>query len=125
MTTFRNTPTRPIAAFGLVLALAVCGALSSRRMAAETDDTGPSPRGATPGRLPGALPLRFEANRGQTDSRVRFLSRGQGYTLFLTATDAIIALDRESAVGDAASNFVPGAPRTPAARDLLTMKIVN
>jgi len=28
------------------------------------------------------LPLSFEANSGQTDSRVKFLSRGRGYTLF-------------------------------------------
>src|SRR3989442_1677118 len=40
----------------------------------------------------GKLPLRFEANRGQTDSRVRFLSRGKGYTLFLTPTEAVLAL---------------------------------
>ena len=30
------------------------------------------------------LPLSFEANAGQTSSQVKFLSRGQGYTLFLT-----------------------------------------
>ena len=40
----------------------------------------------------GKLPLRFEANQGQTDSRVRFLSRGKGYTLFLTPTEAVLAL---------------------------------
>ncbi len=34
------------------------------------------------------LPLSFEANRGQTDPQVRFLSRGPGYTLFLTRTGA-------------------------------------
>src|ERR1035438_6451113 len=30
------------------------------------------------------LPLSFEANHGQTDPRVSFLSRGKGYALFLT-----------------------------------------
>ena len=30
----------------------------------------------------GKLPLSFEANRGQTDSQVKFLSRGGGSTLF-------------------------------------------
>ena len=44
----------------------------------------------------GKLPLSFEANQGQTDARVNFLSRGSGYTLFLTATEAVLAL-RESA----------------------------
>ncbi len=38
------------------------------------------------------LPLAFEANRGQTDGRVRYLSRGMGYTLFLTGTEAVVAL---------------------------------
>src|SRR5215470_5525960 len=32
----------------------------------------------------GRLPLSFEANEGQTDSRVRFISRGRDYALFLT-----------------------------------------
>src|SRR5438132_1281800 len=40
----------------------------------------------------GKLPLSFEANQGQTDRQVKFLSRGSGYTLFLTPTDAVLAL---------------------------------
>ena len=32
----------------------------------------------------GQIPLSFEANQGQTDAAVNFLSRGSGYTLFLT-----------------------------------------
>jgi hypothetical protein len=31
----------------------------------------------------------FEVNEGQTDSQVQFLSRGSGYTLFLTKTEAV------------------------------------
>lgn len=34
----------------------------------------------------------FEANHGQFDARVRFASRGHGYTLFLTDDDAVIVL---------------------------------
>ncbi len=41
----------------------------------------------------GQLPLSFEANSGQTDSRVKFLARGNGYTLFLTDRDATLRLD--------------------------------
>jgi hypothetical protein len=37
------------------------------------------------------LPLFFEANKGQTDSRVRFMARGTGYTLLLTPTETILA----------------------------------
>src|SRR2546427_806322 len=40
----------------------------------------------------GKLPLSFQANQGQTDRQVKFLSRGSGYTLFLTPTDAVLAL---------------------------------
>jgi hypothetical protein len=29
--------------------------------------------------------MSFEANKGQTDEKVKFLSRGSGYTLFLTS----------------------------------------
>ncbi|MBV9471000.1 MAG: hypothetical protein JOZ57_17320, partial [Abitibacteriaceae bacterium] len=40
----------------------------------------------------GQLPLSFEANAGQTASPVKFLSRGRGYNLFLTPTEAVLAL---------------------------------
>jgi hypothetical protein len=42
----------------------------------------------------GKLPLSFEANQGQADSRVRFISRGSGYSLFLTDTAAVLALSK-------------------------------
>src|SRR5713226_6909715 len=40
----------------------------------------------------GKLPLSFEANQGQTDHAVKFLSRGNGYSLFLTPTAAVLRL---------------------------------
>jgi hypothetical protein len=42
----------------------------------------------------GRLSLSFEANQGQTDCRVKFLSRGKGYCLFLTSTEAVLALTK-------------------------------
>ena len=45
----------------------------------------------------GALPLHFEPNQGQTDPSVKFLSRGDGYTLFLTDTEAVLAFNHETA----------------------------
>ena len=36
--------------------------------------------------------MSFEPNHGQTDPRVRFLARGKGYILFLTSTEAVLAL---------------------------------
>ena len=43
-------------------------------------------------------PLRFEANAGQADPAVKFLSGGPGYRLFLTNTEAV--LDLASAASD-------------------------
>lgn len=40
----------------------------------------------------GKLPLAFEANHGQTDTAVKFLSHGLDYSLFLTRTGATLAL---------------------------------
>ncbi len=42
------------------------------------------------------LPLRFEANQGQSDNPVKFLARGQGYSLFLTETGAVLRLQTPS-----------------------------
>ena len=42
----------------------------------------------------GKLPLHFEANQGQVDERVRFLSRGSGYNLLLTSNEAVLTLSR-------------------------------
>ena len=52
----------------------------------------------------GELPLRFEANLGQTDSQVKFISRGADSALFLTATDAVLTLDQSSENDDRSQN---------------------
>jgi hypothetical protein len=44
-----------------------------------------------------SLPLAFEQNQGQTDAQVKYMARGNGYTLFLTATDAVFSLRTPSA----------------------------
>ncbi|MDP9401743.1 MAG: SBBP repeat-containing protein, partial [Actinomycetota bacterium] len=49
----------------------------------------------TPKEVVGALerlPLRFEPNHGQTSAGVQFLSRGPGYTLFLSPGEAVVSL---------------------------------
>ena len=43
----------------------------------------------------GNLPLHFEINHGQVNKSVKFLSRGKGYTLFLTSTEAVLVLKEE------------------------------
>jgi hypothetical protein len=67
----------------------------------------------------GQIPLSFEPNQGQTAAPVQFLSRGPGYTLFLTSAEAVLRL-RESA------SATPGQP--PASRavaDVLSMQFVG
>ena len=48
----------------------------------------------------GRLPLSFEANKGQIDQPVKFLSHGPGYKLFLTANEAVLTLRKPQAPAD-------------------------
>lgn len=72
--------------------------------------------------LYGKLPLSFEANHGQTDPRVRFLSRGRGYTLFLTATEAVLALRKPTRPENANHLFVPGGEIVPEGFDSVAVR---
>jgi hypothetical protein len=45
----------------------------------------------------GKLPLSFEVNQGQTVPQVKFLSRGNGYNLFLTSNEAVLVLSKNAA----------------------------
>src|SRR5262249_35479574 len=48
----------------------------------------------------GSLPMNFEANQGQTDPRVKYLSRGLGYTVFLTGDEAVFSMRKGANVKD-------------------------
>jgi hypothetical protein len=59
------------------------------------DETPVRAETASPSRLAALyanLPLSFEINQGQADPRVKYLAHGQGYTLWLTADQAVLAL---------------------------------
>ena len=87
----------------------------------------------------GKLPLSFEVNEGQADSGVRFVSRGGGYSLFLTGDQALFALRKGrpdkivpgkavTAAPDSAANLgVPSATSAPDAplAQMLRMKLVG
>jgi Calx-beta domain/Beta-propeller repeat len=45
-----------------------------------------------PARSPQPLAMSFEPNLGQSDPAVKFLARGRGYGLFLTATESVLVL---------------------------------
>src|SRR2546430_6344127 len=70
----------------------------------------------------GKLPLHFEANQGQTHQDVRFLARGPGYSLYLTAAEGVVgrgkpdphtshATEIPDLVGDELRSVPPDAPR--------------
>ena len=63
--------------------------------------TTPSPGAAKPKVVDayGKLPLSFEANQGQSNARVKFVSRGSGYTLFLTSSEAVLLLQKGAPSG--------------------------
>jgi hypothetical protein len=47
------------------------------------------------------LPMSFEENQGQTDRQVRYLARGDGYSLFLKPAEAVFRLRRPEGTKDA------------------------
>jgi Beta-propeller repeat len=75
----------------------------------------------------GKLPLSFEANQGQADTRVKFLSRGSGYTLFLTSDEAIFSLRGDKAKDEASgvSRQLRPSPAVLATNAVLQMKLVK
>ena len=71
----------------------------------------------------GRLPMRFESNVGQTDARVKFLSRGPGSTLFLTANEAVLSLRANSAASKHRAGH--GAENPSARRAVVRMALVG
>ncbi len=74
----------------------------------------------------GHLPLSFEANHGQWDSSVQFVTRGSGHQLFLRPTDAVLALRTgeakdESQGGDIHRSQPSGSP-SPSSHSVVRMK---
>src|SRR5467141_3815831 len=62
----------------------------------------------------GRLPLHFEANRGQTHEDVRFLARGPGYSLYLTAGEAVLVLAPPNPDAKRDAHSTPGRLNTQA-----------
>ena len=63
----------------------------------------------------GKLPLHFEANRGQAHKDVRFLSRGPGYSLYLTSSEAVLVLSRPDADAKRDARSTPVRAEVPSA----------
>jgi hypothetical protein len=65
----------------------------------------------------GSVPLMFEANKGQTNSQVKFLSHSNGYSLFLTSSGMVLALQPTTTVSATSPQAaLPSRPRLSAIR---------
>src|SRR5947208_4881865 len=78
----------------------------------------------------GKLPLHFEGNEGQADPRIKFLSHGLGYGLFLTSTEALLSFSKKVKPGstkDAVSTSgQPGDRKEPSGPPpVVRMKVVG
>jgi len=81
-------------------------------LAASTSQPVVSTTSVAPRRLTADVPLSFEANQGQSDSRVKFPARGYGDTLFLTPFETVLSL----APAAAAAERGPSHPSHPVVR---------
>ena len=96
---FRPTSRKSFLSLSLLLIASALGAATwigaQRHHSTPLHHNQTQPDAATKARLNemyAQLPLSFEANAGQADSRIDFISRGSGYTLFLTPGEAVLAL---------------------------------
>jgi hypothetical protein len=71
------------------------------------------------------LGLGFEPNVGQTDARVQYLARGSGYTLFLTQTEAVLALSEPARDSRPSSDSVAASSKPTSGSTLLGGKGVD
>lgn len=142
------TRLRKVSGFGLALIL-VCALVTSfglakrkpssaPRVATDEPTTKPSSEAGHP-RLAleyGTLPLSFEANQGQTDPLVQFVSHGTGYTLFLTKDEAVIQMQQQDSTTVALQKMTPkkrkmfesrkfyrGSPRSRKSRKTQTVRV--
>jgi hypothetical protein len=72
----------------------------------------------------GAIPLSFERNDGQADARVRYMARGQGFSLFLTPEEAVLSLRSGGPAADRHPLRARPAPR-PDGRAVVRMSLVG
>src|SRR5215213_362446 len=121
------TSRKSFLSIGILLVASAWGAATwsrSQQAGQPSHDATAQPDAATKAGLNemyGQLPLSFEANVGQTDHQVDFISRGTGYTLFLTPREAVLALRTASASPMAAD----GRKDHESAAAVLRMKFVG
>jgi hypothetical protein len=87
----QSTSLRSLFVYGLIAASALTS-LAAGPASQPADN--PAAKKAQVAQNYGRIPLSFEANQGQADKTVKFLSNGSGYSLFLTDSSAVLALTK-------------------------------
>ncbi len=75
----------------------------------------------------GKLPLSFEANQGQTDGQVKFLSRTGDYSLFLTKDEVVLTLHGKTNISTAKTAGIAHTLQSSSTKvgEVLRMKLRN
>ena len=100
---------REVLILGSVFLLAVqCASLprvqTGSSVAPETRPTADATMRLRVSEVCGKLPMSFEANLGQKAGAVKYLAKGQGYTLFLTPDEAVMVFTRSSGASERMSS---------------------
>lgn len=119
----------------IVIILAAVSLLTPRNSSGSRQIISANPPKAEPSTLArvsdiyGKIPLSFEANEGQLAPPVKFLTRGRGYNLSLTASEVVLTLAKRSVrQKDALDGVTEKAKNRPVDRQdqtTLRMKMVN
>jgi hypothetical protein len=75
--------------------------------------------------LMGQLPLSFEPNNGQVDGRVKFLSRGPGYNVFLTDSGAVLSIKNPAPKARASAVPLRAHPEPAISKSVLRMQLLG
>lgn len=106
-----------------ILIAVTVGTLSvSAQTAAAAQSGQPTPQAV---RNYGHLPLTFEANQGQAAGQVKFLSRGRGYTTFLTAGGMVLNLRASHVESDSSKTSAHAANSQSSTRATLQFSLVG
>ena len=89
----------------------------------------PAPSMATVQSTYGKLPLSFEANQGQWDPSVQFVTQGRGHTLFLTPSEAVLSLRtgevKDQRRADHAARHNPVSNPSPSSHSIVRMSFAG
>ncbi len=71
------------------------------------------------------VPLFFEANEGQTDQRVKFLTHSSDYTMFLTSTETVLAESKAQVREKGIDNLASAINRKASTAAVIHMELVG